>query len=250
MALPYKILVLAQTTSTNSYLLERPELLRHPGQVVRSIRQTAGRGRRGRVWEGGSGNLYFSLVFDPSGYDAPSHSYTLLAGLALHRALEVMGLKGHGLKWPNDLLWEDRKLAGILTERKVTPEGERLVIGIGVNILGDSSQFGLEIKSHSVTLEETEVITGPEQVLEQFLKSWHKLLQDLQASGLGPLFLDWEGRSQSMGKRIWFESQGNWQRGLIQGLGSEGGLLVTDGEGNLQQVMSGETSFTPPRETP
>ena len=104
----------------------------------------AGGGRRGRSWHSPYGrNLYFSLLYR---FDAPMHQLaglSIAAGVELATLLSTLGLQGHGLKWPNDLLWQGRKLAGILVEVSGESEGSaHAVIGIGLNIdLGEISRL-------------------------------------------------------------------------------------------------------------
>src|SRR6185312_299361 len=112
-----------------------------------SLRQTAGRGRRGRVWETPSGNLAASLMIVPDCDPAVTATLGFVAGVALNRALAAAlpeGIVRHGidgtsriaLKWPNDVLADGRKLAGILLEAHKHPDGRRaVVIGFGVNVV-------------------------------------------------------------------------------------------------------------------
>ncbi len=97
--------------------------------------QSGGRGRRGRDWRSPLGrNLYLSLLHtSPTGTIAPGQ-FSLAAGAAVARAIASTGAKGIGLKWPNDLLWQGRKLGGLLLEYQVRDNRGLLVIGVGINI--------------------------------------------------------------------------------------------------------------------
>ncbi len=246
MSIRNRLLLLPETESTNSYLLDRPELLKTPGLVVRSVRQTAGRGRRGKVWEGGEGNLYCSLVLDPSQYAIPQPSFTLLAGLALYRALENKGMRGHWIKWPNDILWQEKKLAGILTETKQTLYGQRLVLGLGVNLVGGPSQFSAEIATQSVTLEQAGMQVTAIQMLQAFLLAFGEILDAVKVSGLTPFLADWERCCQSLGRQIWHETSQGWAGAKIIGLASDGALKVVDVQGQVQVISGGEVRFAKP----
>lgn len=119
--------------STNSYVLRQTDIA---GHVCLAEAQTAGRGRRGREWYSPfAQNIYMSLGW---GFDtgvAALEGLSLAVGVALVRALEKLGISGVSLKWPNDVLYQDKKLAGILIEMMGDPAGYcRVVIGVGLNV--------------------------------------------------------------------------------------------------------------------
>jgi BirA family biotin operon repressor/biotin-[acetyl-CoA-carboxylase] ligase len=122
--------------STNSYLLERARSHSPSGLVCLAEQQTAGRGRRGRCWISPyAANLYLSILWR---FQLPVKRMTTLSlatGLALIHALQELGVGETGVKWPNDILWRQRKLAGILVElEKTSDAGCSAVIGIGINV--------------------------------------------------------------------------------------------------------------------
>ena len=115
--------------STNHYLLTQGDC----GEVCISDEQSAGRGRRGNTWVSpNTGNLYFSLCWCFE--EKPVHwsLLGLVVGIAIADALEDIGLTGHGIKWPNDIFWQQRKMGGILIE--APDQSGKVVIGIGLNI--------------------------------------------------------------------------------------------------------------------
>ncbi len=124
-----RIHVFAELASTNEWLLEQGAC----ADVCLAERQTAGRGRRGRIWQSPANkNIYFSLRWC---FDAVPENYgslSLQVGLAVARALQQAGLSDHGLKWPNDIYYEGRKLGGILLQ--TAQPLQQVVIGIGLNV--------------------------------------------------------------------------------------------------------------------
>lgn len=120
--------------STNGALLARLAGGQAPpeGHWLVADRQTAGRGRAGRSWSDGEGNFMGSTLAHLRAGDPPAPTLALVAGLAVHRAVAACapGLAGLMLKWPNDLLADGAKLAGVLLER----QGDAVVVGIGVNL--------------------------------------------------------------------------------------------------------------------
>lgn len=121
--------IFAELPSTNAWLLEQGGC----GDVCLAEMQTAGRGRRGRVWQSPPNkNIYFSLRWC---FDAVPENYgslSLQVGLAVARALQEAGLTEHGLKWPNDIYYAGRKLGGILLQ--TAQPLQQVVIGIGLNV--------------------------------------------------------------------------------------------------------------------
>lgn len=126
--------VLDEVGSTNQVATERASGGAEDGLVVVAERQTHGRGRLDRTWEAAEGtSLTFSLLLRPR---APARSWPwlpLLTGHAVAEALRAAGFEA-GVKWPNDVMVEDRKVAGILVERIETPDGPAAVVGIGLNV--------------------------------------------------------------------------------------------------------------------
>ncbi len=132
-----QIYVFNELDSTNEWLLKNTGC----GEVCLAETQTSGRGRRGRSWSSpDSGNIYLSLSWCFK--EIPEHFplISLITGVSLCEALDSSGLQGHGIKWPNDILINQRKIAGILVE---TSGGlQRVVIGIGLNVYSIRGQQG------------------------------------------------------------------------------------------------------------
>ena len=127
--------VVQSTGSTNADLLARAADPYSPeGQVLVAEEQTAGRGRLGRSWQSVPGAaLTFSVLLRPAAVPAARRGWlTLLAGVAVASAVRSAGCADAVLKWPNDVLTGDRKLAGILAEQ--SPDGSAVVIGTGINV--------------------------------------------------------------------------------------------------------------------
>lgn len=132
-SLPLVINLLPQVDSTNSYLMrhENPAM-----QVCLAESQSAGRGRRGRQWISPfAQNIYCSCGWGFEGGVAALEGLSLVVGLVIVRALQRHGVSGLKLKWPNDVLYQDQKLAGILIEMRGDPAGYcEVIIGIGINV--------------------------------------------------------------------------------------------------------------------
>lgn len=132
--------VLAETDSTNDVVLRAPARERH-GYFVLAEHQTAGKGRKGRRWYSPpGGNIYLSFGW---GFERMPAAFSLVVAMCVCRALQRIGLQGHGIKWPNDILVNGRKLVGILvetTQRRAA--GDMAVTGIGINMAHETIARG------------------------------------------------------------------------------------------------------------
>jgi len=148
--------------STNTALMERPHPRVGTGEALLAEYQTAGRGRRGRTWvapPGGAICLSFSWVFGEVPRDLGALG--LVIGVCAMEALQRLGVVGVGLKWPNDLLINDRKLGGILIELRAESSGPAcVVIGIGLNIAQLSAGYKSEKARAQVTLHYGDIPAG------------------------------------------------------------------------------------------
>ena len=125
-----------QIDSTNRQALSRAQACAASGHVVFAEHQLAGKGRRGRSWVSPFGaNLYLSTVWGFESGAAALEGLSLVVGIAIVRALTELGVLGIGLKWPNDIYWQDKKLGGILLEMVGDASGHcQVVIGVGINV--------------------------------------------------------------------------------------------------------------------
>lgn len=131
--------------STNNYLMQLAASC-ESGHVCLAEQQTAGKGRRGRQWVSPfAKNIYLSIAWNFDGI-AALEGLSLAVGVAIVEALEQLGISGVQLKWPNDVLWRQRKLAGILLEMTGDPAGLcQVVIGIGINVtMPTSDALGID----------------------------------------------------------------------------------------------------------
>ena len=143
-----KITCFESIDSTNAWLLENGK----DGDFCLSETQTAGRGRRDNQWVSpASGNIYLSYCCYFDNTVQHRSLLGLIAGIATAEALQDVGLKGHGLKWPNDIFWEGKKLGGILIQ--TTDNYEKFIIGIGLNVSLPEESHSL-ITQNAVSLEE------------------------------------------------------------------------------------------------
>lgn len=242
-------LTLLQTTdSTNEALARLPVQERH-GHAVLAEQQTAGRGRRRRTWHSpAGGNIYLSLGWRFGERSLALSVLPLVAAVCLCRALRRVGLSGHGIKWPNDILVDGAKLAGILVETQSAGDHPALaVIGIGVNVRMPESGSARAIDRPWTDL--ATVLPGRGEVIarnELIVLLLEELLAGLAAfesSGFESFQADWDRLDLLRGRRVRLEGNGGFRVGTALGIDDSGGLNVDiDGYG-LQVLHAAEVSI-------
>lgn len=231
--------------STNSYLMQRAALGAPHGTCVAAELQTAGRGRRGRSWQAGLGNsLTFSLLWRFDSGAAALSGLSLAVGVALLRAMRELDIAGVNLKWPNDLLHADRKLAGILIELQGDIDGpSAAVIGIGLNLRLPESLLR-SIDQPAVDLQQ---LSGrdidPARKLGLILRHLAGVLDDFARDGFAGLREEWsDGHLHHQRPVILHLPDGRQVHGEVQGVGTDGALLLETAEG-ARSFSSGEISL-------
>lgn len=218
------------------------EPVRH-GAVVVAETQTAGRGRRGRQWNSSRGTgLWFSMLLKPD--ISPEHApmLTLVAAMAVARAIEQMAGIRPGIKWPNDIVLSGKKVCGILTEMKARADGiDYIILGIGINV--KVQEFPEEIVQIATSLEtECRCTIDMDILLEAVLKEFEHYY-DLYMRTLDfRLMQDEYNRCLvNRDKQVKvLDPQGAYE-GIARGINAQGELLV-EREGRIYQVNSGEVS--------
>ncbi len=247
--------VLEQVGSTNAWLLQlaRDEFHAH---AVLAEQQTAGRGRRGRAWQSPAGcNIYLSLgwIFNAAVRDLSC--LPLVVGVAVVRALELLGIQGAGLKWPNDILANGRKLGGILLESRPSGGGKSAVVmGIGLNVAMPPDAAAAQGIDQPWTSVAELPGASPDAGLRDRLAGalLDRLLDALQAfetSGFAPFETDWQRFDLLFNQPVRVTAAEGEILGCATGIDAQGNLLVSEalpsGEQQAHCFNSGEVSVRP-----
>lgn len=224
--------VVAECDSTNLQLQHMAKAGAASGTVLLAEHQTAGRGRRGREWHQGSQSLAFSLLWRLPDDRAPT-GLSLAIGLAVAEALHA----GAQLKWPNDILLNGRKIAGILIE---SAAAQRYIIGIGIN-LGDTDDLPTELQHTATALD---VPTDKNVLFAHLLDQLVLILDRFSAQGFAGLRARWQARHayQDRAVNLLFSEGSTPLQGLCRGVDSQGELLLETPTG-MQSISSGEVSL-------
>ena len=245
LACRFDVDIVAECDSSNARLLERAELGAPSGSVLAALRQTAGRGRRGRNWLSMPGDsLTFSLLwrFSP---EMALDGLSLAVGVAVAQALESLGIPGVALKWPNDVLLgvEQRKLAGILLELVPGPRPVAVVIGIGVNLRLPRG-MPTELQRTAAALVESGLPLPPMSVLlARLLAALSATLASFSEAGFAGLRKEWLIRHAYQGRAVRLLSDfADPLDGRCLGVDTDGALLLETAAG-IQRIISGEVSL-------
>jgi len=242
--------VLAECASTNSVLLDRAAQGAPAGSVVVAERQTAGRGRRGRVWRSAPGDsLTFSLLWRCSGDATRLAGLSLAVGVALARGLEACGVSGVALKWPNDLLLDGGKLGGVLIELASERGATAAVIGIGINLQPPPTDDGFALAPASLVASGH--LPDRHRLLAALLDALTAVLDSFAAGGFAALRADWQARHiwQGLPVRL-LDTAGDAQaapallaEGSCLGADDDGALILALADGRQQRFLVGDVSL-------
>lgn len=211
------------------------------GTLVSALEQTAGRGRRGRLWVSPRGNLYASLILRPDCSLRRAAQLGFVAALAIGRALRAILPRVERLayKWPNDVLINDRKIAGILLESEVTAAAKPnfVVLGVGVNLA--ASPQHTEYPATSIAEEGLGAIP-PKLMLENFAAHFQIWEARWRLEGFAPVRAAWlAAAATSRGEPIRVRLQSTVLHGRFLDL-DESGALLLDNAGDRRYISAGE----------
>ncbi len=226
--------------STSTLLKQRAEAGAAEGLAIQALRQSAGRGRQGRGWDSPAGNLYISVLLRPAVPLREAPQWSFVAAVALADTIKTLLPEAAKLtlKWPNDLLLDGAKAAGILVETGVVPSHtlDWICIGMGVNI---ATKPSLPDRATACLAEYLPDPPAPEVLAARLLQNlahWHDLRL---AQGFAPIRDAWLRHAPAMGAPVSVKRDGALIEGNFAGLSPEGGLLLAKAN-EVQLILAGE----------
>jgi BirA family biotin operon repressor/biotin-[acetyl-CoA-carboxylase] ligase len=250
----YRSVTLDEVGSTNSEAFARAGAGESGPLWIAARRQTRGRGRSGRGWTSPAGNLYASLLQRLACPPAVVHQLSLVAGVALIDAIgQAAGegkLPGLRLKWPNDVLVDDAKCAGILAESQIVGrDGEvTAVIGVGVNLVShpaDLPHATTDLAYHGVHATPLRMLDALAPGMQRWIEIWDG------GRGLAAVRAAWLARAGAVGESLSVNTGSERIAGTFIDLDADGALLMQDGQGAQRRVTFGDVALAPhaPRES-
>jgi BirA family biotin operon repressor/biotin-[acetyl-CoA-carboxylase] ligase len=221
-----------------------------------ALKQTAGRGRRGRAWETPAGNLAASLLMVPDCDPAVAATLGFVAGVALNRALAAclpsgtlrQGIDGAGtqanriaLKWPNDVLADGAKLAGILLEAQKRPDGRHaVVIGFGVNIVSAPSGLPYPATSLHDLGDEISAATIFAALADEWVVAYE--LWD-NGRNVADILRLWRASAAGIGAEVAVKREADVVRGIFESIDDTGRLIVRANDNSRVAISAGDVHF-------
>jgi BirA family biotin operon repressor/biotin-[acetyl-CoA-carboxylase] ligase len=212
------------------------------GSVFLASRQTTGRGRLGRTWTSPNGGVYLSAVLRPSATPVEIASLSLAVALGVALGLEQLGVSP-GLKWPNDVVLDGGKLAGLLLEMSAESDAiEWVVAGVGVNVRRSDLD---QAHPNAAFLEDVVGSVGLAQVAAVELNGIAEAYERWRQTGFVELRAEYEKRLVLIGRdvRVSGASGGACVEGTVRGIDEHGRLLVRDADGSTARVVAGEVTL-------
>jgi BirA family biotin operon repressor/biotin-[acetyl-CoA-carboxylase] ligase len=247
----HRLRYLSTITSTNDLALRLADAGAEEGTTLLAETQTAGRGRRGRAWFSPPGSgLYVSVILRPSARDLAPHGtsgltsqITLASGVALAEGVRASTGLPVELKWPNDLIVERRKLAGILAEAAMTGSADpAVVLGMGINVRASAYPPGLSALASSIEAELGREVDRA-LVLVETLAALASRYEDLRAGRFDAILTAWRTHARSLpGAAIEWDGLDGVEHGRAIDIAHDGSLLARTEHG-IVRLVSGEVRW-------
>ena len=210
------------------------------GTTVQAAFQTAGRGRAERRWEADAGSaLMLSIILRPRVSPTRFGSMSLLAGLAVANVAEAITSRPTTVKWPNDVLIDGRKVAGILLHSRTTSDtsASHLILGMGINVRSTP-----ETRTATATClaEAAREVVRIEDVQRRLIAELGTVYRCFTRGDLGEAWKQLGARLAYRDQQVTIEDGGRVSRGIVAGIGDLGELLLRRPDGTIRAVVSGE----------
>lgn len=241
----YDVVSVYECESTSSLLLQRAEMGAPSGSVIVADRQTAGRGSRGRSWAATpESSLTFSLLWRFECELFHLAGLSLAVGVAVVHALEACGASGVSLKWPNDILYKDGKLGGILVDVQSDDDSSFAVIGIGLNLRVpenvEPTDFALPPAALDGMLSQ---LPERHDLFAKLLVELVRVHDQFAQGGFAALRTEWQAHNAWQDRPVRLLREGGVEKeGICRGADDDGALLVETAAG-IERCLSGDLSM-------
>ena len=213
------------------------------GTVIISEKQSGAKGRLGKSWESPLGGIWLSLVVKPNVDHSKIPMITLATGVAVVKTLERIGIENAEIKWPNDVMINDKKVCGILTEAITKFNSiESVIIGVGIDANFNVNVLSEELQEGTTTLDiELGHRVNENEIIRFFLEEFERIGTLFEDGKFEGILKEWRKYSYSIGKIVEVrEPFSKSYDGYVLGISREGALVVEKIDGTLEKVISGE----------
>ena len=238
-----ELYIFKEVMSTNTVAKFLSENDVESGTVILSEKQSNAKGRQGKHWESPIGGIWLSLIVNPQVDHSKIPMITLATGVVVVKTLERIGIENAEIKWPNDVMINDKKVCGILTEA-ITKFNtiENVIIGVGIDANFDVDTLSKELREGTTTLDiELGHKVDENEIIRIFLEEFEKWGVIFNEGGFESILKEWRKYSYSIGKIVEVREPFNQSYdAYVLGVSREGALVVEKIDGTLEKVISGE----------
>ncbi len=232
--------------STQNYALKIGSSAKENGSVVIAEKQTKGKGRLGRKWVSPSGGIWMSIIIHPEFDVSVATLFPLASSLALARAIQKTFHTLPKLKWPNDVILNNKKLAGMLIDATIESERVKtLVLGVGINFRVNPSSIEKSIKKtgnyYGVTSLAANNSESPIPLVQSFLYELEKIYSELNSGKIKKIIEEWTKLSSSIGKIVTISTLDGKITGKSLRIDNDGALVIRNKE-KTQRILAGDIS--------
>ncbi len=211
------------------------------GTLIIAEKQSAGKGRLGREWFSPAGGIWLSIILYPQLFPSYISRITLMTAVAVVKAIKICTQIESQIKWPNDILINEKKLCGILTEMNAELDIINwVVVGIGINANIDLRDFPEDIQENTISLKET---SGKEisrvKLVQTFLQEFEKYYEKLKRKEFSSILKEWKSYSHTLGKKIRVDIGERIITGEAIEINESGALILKKEDGELAEIISG-----------
>jgi len=239
-----KIFYFPELESTNviakEKALHRTEAI-DEGTIIIAEKQSAGKGRLGRKWFSPTGGIWLSIILYPQLPPSYIPRITLMTAVAVVKAIKMCTRIEPQIKWPNDILINEKKVCGILTEMSAELDMINwVVVGIGINANLDYRELPKDIQENATSLKEA---SGKEilrvKLMQTFLREFEKYYESLKRRESSSVLREWKSYSYTLGKKIRVDMGGRIITGEAVDINEEGALILKKEDNELIKIISG-----------
>jgi len=211
------------------------------GTLIIAERQSAGKGRLGREWFSPAGGIWLSIILYPQLPPSYIPRITLMTAVAVVKAIKICTQIESQIKWPNDILINEKKVCGILTEMSAELDIINwVVVGIGINVNIDHREFPEDIQENTISLKEVsdkEILRV--RMVQIFLQEFERYYESLKRREFSSILKEWKLYSHTLGRKIRVDMGERIVTGEAVNINEEGALIFKKEDGELIKIISG-----------
>lgn len=216
------------------------------GTIIVTDEQTAGKGRVGREWHSSkSKGIWMSIILRPSILPYLAPQLTLLTATVIADVIHSYTKIKPQIKWPNDILINGKKVAGILTEMQAEQDQiQYVVIGIGLNVNQTLADFPVDLGTKATSIQiETKKEWVIKSIVQKLLVMFEERFTHYLDTGFPDVKNKWEGYGYKMGEQIWIKTAKDRWQAIFMGIAEDGALLIKRNEEEIERIYSAEIEW-------